>query len=212
MLKSSNFIKQHESRFSDILSKIPFSPNQITILALLSSILGLYNVILGNLWTSLLLFAISFLLDALDGAVARAKNVITQKGAFIDGVFDRLTESFLLIGVLLYFDSINLIYFYGQLHIPIDLLIILNLVFGTFYPSFIKAYSDHTNTIPKEKALGMPGIFERAERCVAYLTVLLFIVLEQFMFAYVVLVITFVLSFITTVQRFFYVYFFSYSK
>ena len=54
-----------------------------------------------------LLVLFSGFLDIFDGALARKINQITDKGAFLDSTFDRLSESIVLIGLIYYFSISN---------------------------------------------------------------------------------------------------------
>ena len=49
----------------------------------------------------------SGIMDIFDGAMARKMNLITDKGAFLDSTFDRLSESIILIGLIYFFSQEN---------------------------------------------------------------------------------------------------------
>ena len=103
--------------------------------------------------------------DAIDGAVAREKNLVSKKGAFLDGISDRLVEFFLILALFKFTtDSTT------------QLLLLAILFFGTVMTAFVKAYAEHSQIIKHNEALCMPGILERTERSILLLLALMFFV------------------------------------
>ncbi|MCX7122027.1 MAG: CDP-alcohol phosphatidyltransferase family protein [Gammaproteobacteria bacterium] len=91
-------------------------PNQITVLAFISAMLGtgllffvkspaayLYWVIFNLIW---------FLLDALDGMHARLSNQSSEYGAFLDHALDNIYFVFMLTAFAYKFDLLHLLYVY----------------------------------------------------------------------------------------------------
>lgn len=75
------------------LVRLGATPNQVTLAGLVLIVLAA----LGYLWhRSEILFglclALAFAFDALDGAVARARNMQSRAGGYLDGVVDRYQE------------------------------------------------------------------------------------------------------------------------
>ena len=72
--------------------------NEVTALglclALGAGILAYY----GHLYVGLTIFAASAVCDAVDGSLARASNRATEFGLYFDGVADRFSEPFIVIG------------------------------------------------------------------------------------------------------------------
>ena len=60
---------------------------------------------MGALRAGLLLVVLAALPDLLDGALAKASNQASQRGAFFDSVVDRVTDALLLGGVAWYLAS-----------------------------------------------------------------------------------------------------------
>jgi CDP-diacylglycerol--glycerol-3-phosphate 3-phosphatidyltransferase len=89
--------------------------------------------------------------DLVDGRVARASNQVTRFGGFFDSVLDRYSDLALLVGLLIYYASINR-YFYVVLTAIV--------MTGTVLTSYARARAE--NTIPKCKI----GFLERPERVV----------------------------------------------
>ncbi len=91
------------------------------------------------------------LFDMVDGRVARETNRVTRFGNFFDSVLDRYSDLALLVGLLIYYASINR-YFYVVLTAIV--------MTGTVLTSYARARAE--NTIPKCKV----GFLERPERVV----------------------------------------------
>jgi phosphatidylglycerophosphate synthase len=191
MLKSSGIGKSASGLLGKMFGWVPIHPNAVTVIAVLFSIIGFYFFFISEFVLGLALFILAFLLDAVDGAIARAKGLVSKKGAFLDGISDRLVEFFLILAL---FVSVK-----GNLETQILLLSIL--FFGTTMTSFVKAYSEHSGLLDNETAKKMPGLLERAERSVLLLLapVLLVLGLESWVLPLLALIA--LLSVITFVQR-----------
>ncbi|OGP18690.1 MAG: hypothetical protein A3I75_04600 [Deltaproteobacteria bacterium RIFCSPLOWO2_02_FULL_50_16] len=83
--------------------RLKLTPNMLTLIGFLISILSAYFFHLGRLGIAgwLMIFGASF--DMLDGRVARLTNQSTQSGAFFDSIMDRFGESIVYIGIASYF-------------------------------------------------------------------------------------------------------------
>ena len=117
--------KKEKKTFSDMLRSI-FSgvlgsmgktlnewgvhPNQLTTLGLVGTAVGAVFVALGNFTVGGIIILLMGPIDALDGAVARAKGHPEDFGAFVDSISDRYIE-ILIYGSLLWYyinkDQIN---------------------------------------------------------------------------------------------------------
>ena len=78
------------------------NPNTISWLALLAAALAGVAFFVGGAWsllTALVLILVSSYLDALDGKVAKLFGKASARGDFVDHVFDRYADVFLLAGV-----------------------------------------------------------------------------------------------------------------
>ncbi|MHA1604615.1 MAG: CDP-alcohol phosphatidyltransferase family protein [Candidatus Freyarchaeota archaeon] len=97
----------------NIVVKLRLTPNRISILGFLFSIIGSI-LIVGNLvypinlldegWrlilASVMIFVMGFC-DLLDGLVARSTGTITMFGGFLDSVLDRYTEVFIFAAIII---------------------------------------------------------------------------------------------------------------
>ena len=87
--------------FTPLARRCPFSPNSITIAALVLNL-----VAAGLFYTRWFLPALAFvilggLLDAFDGIVARVQGKATRYGDFLDHFADRVSDLFLVAGWLI---------------------------------------------------------------------------------------------------------------
>ncbi|MHB8560417.1 MAG: CDP-alcohol phosphatidyltransferase family protein [Thermoplasmataceae archaeon] len=147
-------LDSYRSKVDGTLTKLssPFlnmNPNVISLLSLvLAALAGIFYYI-GSyfLILSFISIALSALFDALDGKVARIRNLQSRKGDLIDHVFDRYSDIFILLGMVL---SV-----YGNLKIG------LLAVIGIMLTSYMGTQS---------QALGLgrnySGILGRADRLV----------------------------------------------
>ena len=84
------------------LTRTKITPDHLTIVGLLISIAAAVSIGAGYLRVGLLLVIAAALPDMLDGALAKASNVSSQRGAFFDSTIDRIADSFMLGGVAWY--------------------------------------------------------------------------------------------------------------
>ena len=84
------------------LTRTRITPDHLTIVGLVFSIAAAVVIGAGYLRIGLLLVIAAALPDLLDGALAKASNVSSQRGAFFDSTVDRLTDSIMLGGVAWY--------------------------------------------------------------------------------------------------------------
>ena len=145
-----------QSYFGSLFANLPLTPGQITVSAVLFAAIGFWFSIQQLPLVSLAFFALSGLMDALDGAVARAKKMVSDRGAYIDGITDRLVEFLIIMSFFPY----PLPAFF----LPAQILLMLILFFGSAMSSFATAYADHRHVAGPKKIAAQPGILPRAER------------------------------------------------
>jgi len=84
-----------------VLARTGLTPNQITMISLLSSMLCCYIYrTYGLLWGALSILLVGFT-DMLDGCLARATGKTTRFGGVLDHVLDRYAEFFIVLGIAL---------------------------------------------------------------------------------------------------------------
>ncbi|HZU67566.1 MAG TPA: CDP-alcohol phosphatidyltransferase family protein [Ktedonobacteraceae bacterium] len=84
------------------LARTGVTPNTLTLLGLLLSILTAVVIAQGWLLAGGLLMLFAGIFDMFDGAIARIRNAATTFGAFLDSTLDRYSESIILFGLLYY--------------------------------------------------------------------------------------------------------------
>ena len=90
-----------------LMVKVKLTPNAVTILGFIICCISAYYISSGSFLVGGLLVLFSGFLDIFDGALARKINQITDKGAFLDSTFDRLSEAIVLIALIFYFSNSN---------------------------------------------------------------------------------------------------------
>ncbi len=164
------------------LRKVGVTPDVLTVAGLLLAVAAGISVGAGALRLGLLLVILAALPDLLDGAVAKAGNTASQRGAFFDSVIDRVTDALLLGGVAWYLAS------HDSPHMSV-------LPFAVMAVSATISYER-----AKAESLGLQakgGLMERAERIILLCLGLLF---DNLLVP--ILWIMLVLTGITAVQRF----------
>ena len=151
-IKSS--LSSPQEKVGQLLKWLPLHPNGITLLSVVLAAIGAWFVwqqsILGPI-----LFLLSFAMDGLDGAIARAKNLSSAFGAYLDGVCDRVVEFFALLPFL--FAPVP------GLFVPS----LLTLFFGSCMTAFSKAYADHREAVEHKMAAKLSTLLPRTERVIA---------------------------------------------
>jgi len=84
------------------LARLGVTPNTLTVIGLLLSILAAVVIAQGLLVAGGLLVLFAGIFDMFDGAMARVRHEATTFGAFFDSTLDRYSESIILLGLLLY--------------------------------------------------------------------------------------------------------------
>lgn len=198
MLKQDKGLKGIQSSIGNALAIIPISPNQWTMLSLIIAIAAGTMIAYHNLFLGLGLFVMAALFDAIDGAVARARDEVSALGGFIDGVTDRFVEAIFLFSFMFY--NLPIVYIDAKIWLGLTVFI------GTCMPSFVRAYADHKGAVSREKALAMGGLCERSERIIIiFIGLALGIALSMEYFVYGLILVS-ALSAVTILQRVYYVY------
>src|SRR5271165_227161 len=131
------------------LSKI--HPNVLTFIGLLINIVAGVLLAAGQFRTAGLVIIGAGLFDMVDGRVARETNRVTRFGGFFDSVLDRYSDLALLMGLLVYYASINRFFYVVLTAIVMT---------GSVMVSYTRARAE--NSIPTCKV----GFMERSARVV----------------------------------------------
>lgn len=134
------------------LRRTGLTPDHLTIVGLVIGVGAAFAVGSGRLWLGLILVILAALPDLLDGALAKASQTSSQRGAFFDSTVDRVTDTVLLGGVAWYL---------AAQHETPELSVLAFAVMGA---SSLISYQR-----AKAESLGLDakgGLMERAERVV----------------------------------------------
>jgi len=83
------------------------NPNVLTFLGLVINVVAAVFLAFGRFRVAGCIIIFAGLFDMVDGRVARETNRVTRFGAFFDSVLDRYSDLALLIGLLVYYGTIN---------------------------------------------------------------------------------------------------------
>lgn len=99
------FTRKHfSSKISLFLAESRLTPNQMTIFSLILCLVGVYFLSTGermNLIIAGIFIFLSKIFDAVDGELARLKDMISELGGWIDGLSDRFKENLIIFAVAL---------------------------------------------------------------------------------------------------------------
>ena len=85
------------------LNRLGLTPNTITMLGLVGSVVAAFFLANGNMLWGGLIVLVMWPVDALDGTMARLRGDPTDFGGFVDSVTDRYSELVIYAGLLYYF-------------------------------------------------------------------------------------------------------------
>ena len=139
------------------LSKI--HPNVLTFLGLAINIWAAFLFAAGSFQAAAVVVIGAGLFDMVDGRVARHTNRVTRFGGFFDSVLDRYSDLALLMGLLVYYASINRFFY---------IVLTAIVMTGSVLVSYTRSRAE--NTIPSCKV----GFLERPERIVLIIVGALF--------------------------------------
>ena len=92
-----------EQPAAGLLAAVGFTPNRATLAGLMAAGLAAYFASTGRFVPSGALVLVGAVFDLLDGALARRTGAAGRRGALLDSVADRLAESAVLLGLLVYY-------------------------------------------------------------------------------------------------------------
>ncbi len=152
------------------LSKI--HPNVLTFLGLVINMGAAALLATGQFrWAGVVMIGAG-LFDMVDGRVARETNRVTRFGGFFDSVLDRYSDLALLVGLLVWYGSINR---------PFYVVLTALVMTGSVMVSYTRARAE--NSIPACKV----GFMERPERVVLLIIGALFARMAQVLWVIAIL-------------------------
>lgn len=111
------------------------TPNTITVIGLLITIAASALVAAGWLIVGAAVLTVGSLLDAVDGALARAQGGGTAFGSFLDSTLDRASEAILYVGIAAWFLT-------AFDHPMLPVLAVLGALAGSFMVSYARARAE----------------------------------------------------------------------
>lgn len=133
------------------LSLSRIHPNVLTFLGLVINMIAAYMLALGQFRWGAAVIVGAGLFDMVDGRVARETQRVTRFGGFFDSVLDRYSDCALLVGLLVWYGSINR---------PFYVVLTAIAMAASVMISYTRARAE--NSIPTCKV----GFMERPERVV----------------------------------------------
>jgi CDP-diacylglycerol--glycerol-3-phosphate 3-phosphatidyltransferase len=152
------------------LAKI--NPNVLTFIGLVINVVAAYLLAIGQFRSAGWVIIGASLFDMVDGRVARETNRVTRFGGFFDSVLDRYSDLGLLVGMVVWYGSINR---------PFYVVLTCIAMMGCVMVSYARARAE--NSIPTCKV----GFMERPERVVLVIIGALFDHMAPVMWAMAVL-------------------------
>lgn len=159
------------------------SPNVITLSGFSLTVAVAVLLAMGHMQLAGVLLIIAAGLDAIDGSLARIQNRVTRFGAFLDSTIDRLSESALFLGALVYY-----LYLDGPAA-QTEIILLFVALAGSLMVSYTKARGEAVGVAVKG------GLLTRFERM---LVLIIGMVLNELTIALWILA---VLTHITVLQR-----------
>lgn len=134
-----------------LLALARIHPNTLTFIGLLINIVAAAVLAAGQFRAAGFVIIGAAIFDMVDGRVARSTGRVTRFGGFFDSVLDRYSDLSLLIGLLVYYASINRFFY---------IVLTAAVMVATIMISYTRSRAE--NAIPKCKV----GFMERPERVV----------------------------------------------
>ncbi len=139
-----------------LLNRLGVSPNFITILGLLVSVVGAIFVGMGHMSTGGVLFLLGGSMDLLDGGLARLSGRITKFGSLMDSLADRIGEAALYLGLVIY----GIQHFSGSINLMTYTIVLFAALVSSQMVSYLRAKGESLGLKMKE------GIMTRPERVI----------------------------------------------
>jgi len=185
-----HLFKGLEKNIGQLFSYLPITPNQWTLISVITGLLCIYFLIKQNLILTLITFAISGFSDFINGVIARHRNIYTRLFTYLDTVADRYVDGFILLGML--FLPLPRILLPGYVWIFI-------ILFGSLLTAFVKAAAKEKELVSQELK---GGFITRSERIILLLIALFLGIIDKsyFWMIYLLIIIAIITN-ITALQR-----------
>lgn len=189
--KKRHWFKDLEKIIGKVFGSLPLTPNQYTYLSGVFALIGLFFMIQENIILAIISFLIAGGLDFVDGAVARAKNMSSKVGAYLDTVFDRYVEGIMFFGILFLPLPYFIIPGYAWVYLAI---------FGSIVTTYVKAAAKEKDLVNQELK---GGLLSRGERLIlTFLALILGVIYPDYLYMIYVIALIAILANFTAIQRF----------
>ncbi len=179
-----------EKIVGSVFGALPLTPNQYTYLSGIFALVGLWFMIAGNLFWATIFFLVAAGLDFVDGAVARAKDMSSKVGAYLDTVFDRYVEGVIFFGM--FFLALPQVVIPGQAWVYLA-------IFGSVVTTYAKAAAKEKDLVSQELK---GGLLSRGERLILiFLALILGIIYPDYLYMTYIIALIAVLANFTAIQR-----------
>jgi len=166
----SNYFYQQIAYF--VTKKLIFSnttPNMVTIVSLILGIFSGVSLYFNFKLSAIFLLNISFILDCVDGQLARAKKLQSDFGMWLDNISDRIVENSIILALLLSHLSNNAIV------ISTALLLLLNMQYSYMSDMLIYQNTSRYKSLSfNEKLFFSPVYFISRSMIIPMLSLLIF--------------------------------------
>ncbi|WP_172413475.1 CDP-alcohol phosphatidyltransferase family protein [Lebetimonas natsushimae] len=172
MIKYSDFISNYFYQqiaflITSFLVKTKITPNIITLISLFLGIISAILVYLRSPILAIIFLNFSFILDCVDGQLARVKKLESDFGMWLDNVSDRIVENIIILSIgFLYINNTFLIK--GVL-----LLIFLNMLYAYMNDMVIYQGKIYRTLTVKEKIIFSPIYFISRSMIIPLLSLLI---------------------------------------
>lgn len=179
-----------EKKLGEIFNHLPISPNQWTLISVLTGLLSLYFVIRQYFILAIVFFLLAGLADYLNGIIARQRNIYTKSFRYLDTIADRYVDGFILFGML--FLPLPNIFLPGYVWIFL-------ILFGSLVTAFAKAAAKEKEMVINELK---GGLVTRSERIILIsIALFLGIIDGSFVWTTYLLIFLAVITNFTAIQR-----------
>jgi len=166
---SNYFYQQLAFLVTSFLIKTKITPNIVTIISLIFGLLSAISIYMHFTVLAILFLNISFILDCVDGQIARVKKLESNFGMWLDNISDRVVENSIVLAIALtYIDNqtvligaIFLLFFNTQYAYMSDMVIYQNI-------------SKYRKLTTKEKIIFSPIYFISRSMIIPMLSLLIF--------------------------------------
>jgi phosphatidylglycerophosphate synthase len=185
-----HWFKDLEKIVGSVFGAFPLTPNQYTYLSGFFALIGLWFMMGESLVWATVFFVIAAGLDFVDGAVARAKNMSSKVGAYLDTILDRYVEGIIFFGMM--FLVLPEFIIPGQAWVYLA-------IFGSVVTTYAKAAAKEKDLVNQELK---GGLLSRGERLILiFIALVLGIIYPDYTYMTYIVAIIAVLANFTAIQR-----------